>query len=163
MSGNTSGLLGYWDDSQESEYLRPNGTFLGTNSSLEEIHWNFGQLCKYSVLKILWNNFLTSFAKKARFCITIACTYTLFKNGFILKDEFIDWSRYLGSFVSTCRSASLRVNYHKDKRISKYHIILERRFFCGAKSNAMQTIQIWCKRCIKLRNVKYSRGKAAEN
>ncbi|XP_073244634.1 uncharacterized protein [Porites lutea] len=44
FKGNTSGLLGYWDDSQESEYLRPDGTFLETNSSLEEIHRNFGQL-----------------------------------------------------------------------------------------------------------------------
>ena len=69
MSGNTSGLLGYWDDSQESEYLRPDGTFLETNSSLEEIHRNFGQLCKYFVLKILWNNFFTSFVKKPVFVL----------------------------------------------------------------------------------------------
>ena len=162
MSGNTSGLLGYWDDSQESEYLRPDGTFLGTNSSLEEIHRNFGQLCKYSVLKMLWNNFFTSFAK-SQFLYYHSMYVHLIQKWLILKDEFIEWSRYLGSFVSTCRSKALRVNYHKDKRITKYHIILERRFFCGAKSNAMQTIQIWCKRCIKLRNVKYSRGKAAEN
>ena len=162
MSGNTSGLLGYWDDSQESEYLRPDGTFLETNSSLEEIHRNFGQLCKYSVLKMLWNNFFTSFAK-SQFLYYHSMYVHLIQKWLILKDEFIEWSTYLGSFVSTCRSEALRVNYHKDKRITKYHIILERRFFCGAKSKAMQTIQIWCKRCIKLRNVKYSRGKAAEN
>lgn len=46
ISGNTSGLLGYWDDSQELEYLRPDGKVLQTNSTLEEIHRNFGQLCK---------------------------------------------------------------------------------------------------------------------
>ncbi|XP_073243989.1 sushi domain-containing protein 2-like [Porites lutea] len=44
FKGNTSGLLGYWDDSQELEYLKPDGTFLSTNSSFKEIHRNFGQL-----------------------------------------------------------------------------------------------------------------------
>ena len=29
-----------------SEFLRPDGSFLKTNSSLKEIHRNFGQLCK---------------------------------------------------------------------------------------------------------------------
>lgn len=45
ISGNTTGLLGYWDDSKESEFLRPDGTFLTTNASLEVIHRDFGQLC----------------------------------------------------------------------------------------------------------------------
>ena len=53
FSGNTSGLLGYWDDSQELEYLKPDGTFLSTNSSFKEIHRNFGQLCNYYFLLIL--------------------------------------------------------------------------------------------------------------
>ncbi|XP_074609320.1 protein mesh-like isoform X2 [Acropora palmata] len=44
FKGNTSGLLGYWDDSMVSEFLRPDGSFLKTNSSLKEIHRNFGQL-----------------------------------------------------------------------------------------------------------------------
>ncbi|XP_020611647.1 protein mesh-like isoform X3 [Orbicella faveolata] len=44
FKGNTTGLLGYWDDSQASEFLRPDGTFLSTNSSLEVIHRDFGQL-----------------------------------------------------------------------------------------------------------------------
>ena len=45
ITGNTTGLLGYWDDSQESEFLRPDGTYLSTKSSLEVIHRDFGQLC----------------------------------------------------------------------------------------------------------------------
>ena len=45
IAGNTSGLLGYWDDSKETEFLKPDGTFLNTNSSLEIIHRDFGQLC----------------------------------------------------------------------------------------------------------------------
>lgn len=44
FKGNTSGLLGYWDDSKEREFLKPDGTFLNTNSSLEIIHREFGQL-----------------------------------------------------------------------------------------------------------------------
>nr|XP_058948028.1 protein mesh-like [Pocillopora verrucosa] len=44
FKGNTSGLLGYWDDSKETEFLKPDGTFLNTNSSLEIIHRDFGQL-----------------------------------------------------------------------------------------------------------------------
>ncbi|XP_068694477.1 uncharacterized protein [Montipora foliosa] len=44
FKGNTSGLLGYWDDSKDLEYLLPDGSFLKTNSTLEEIHVNFGQL-----------------------------------------------------------------------------------------------------------------------
>ena len=49
ITGNTTGLLGYWDDSQESEFLRPDGTYLSTNSSLEVIHRDFGQLCTQSI------------------------------------------------------------------------------------------------------------------
>lgn len=45
-SGNTSGLLGFWDGDQEKEYLLPNGTFLETNSSQTRIHYEFGQPCK---------------------------------------------------------------------------------------------------------------------
>ena len=45
-SGNTSGLLGFWDGDQDKEFLLPNGTFLKTNSSQSRIHFEFGQLCK---------------------------------------------------------------------------------------------------------------------
>lgn len=45
-SGNTSGLLGFWNEEQENEFLLPNGTFLDTNSSQTTIHYKFGQLCK---------------------------------------------------------------------------------------------------------------------
>ena len=45
-SGNTSGLLGFWDGDQEKEFLLPNGAFLETNSSQSRIHYEFGQLCK---------------------------------------------------------------------------------------------------------------------
>ena len=68
ISGNTSGLLGYWDDSQELEYLRPDGTVLQTNSTLEEIHRNFGQLCKncqpfvqFVSFDVFYNNGLQKF------------------------------------------------------------------------------------------------------
>lgn len=44
--GNTSGLIGYWDDNKELEFLLPNGTFLATNSSQARIHYEFGQQCK---------------------------------------------------------------------------------------------------------------------
>ena len=46
ISGNTSGLLGFWDGDKEKEFLLPNGTFLDTNSSQITIHYEFGQQCK---------------------------------------------------------------------------------------------------------------------
>ena len=52
-SGNTSGLLGFWDGNQDKEFLIPNGEFLETNSSQSKIHYDFGQLCK--LIKILIN------------------------------------------------------------------------------------------------------------
>jgi len=48
FSGNTSGLLGFWDGDQDKEFLLPNGQFLETNSSHSRIHYDFGQLCKFS-------------------------------------------------------------------------------------------------------------------
>ena len=48
FSGNTSGLLGFWDGDQDKEFLLPNGEFLETNSSHSRIHYDFGQLCKLS-------------------------------------------------------------------------------------------------------------------
>jgi len=44
-SGNTSGLLGFWDGDKRQELLLPNGTLLDTNSSQRRIHHEFGQLC----------------------------------------------------------------------------------------------------------------------
>ncbi|XP_078360273.1 sushi domain-containing protein 2-like isoform X2 [Oculina patagonica] len=44
FKGNTSGLLGFWDEDQEREFLLPNGAFLDTNSSQSRIHYEFGQL-----------------------------------------------------------------------------------------------------------------------
>ncbi|KAL9985251.1 hypothetical protein ACROYT_G007629 [Oculina patagonica] len=44
FKGNTSGLLGFWNDDQEKEFLLPNGTFLDTNSTQTRIHYEFGQL-----------------------------------------------------------------------------------------------------------------------
>lgn len=48
-AGKTSGLLGYWDDNVDKEYLLPNKVFLNTASTMSEIHHNFGQRCKFSI------------------------------------------------------------------------------------------------------------------
>ena len=45
FQGKTAGLLGYWDDNKEKEFLLPNGTFLDTNSSSRMLHYHFGQKC----------------------------------------------------------------------------------------------------------------------
>ncbi|XP_046863081.1 protein mesh-like isoform X2 [Xenia sp. Carnegie-2017] len=42
FKGNTSGLLGFWDDSTEKEFLLPNGSFIQTNSSDRTLHYEFG-------------------------------------------------------------------------------------------------------------------------
>ena len=47
--GKTSGLLGYWDENVDKEYLLPNKVFLNTASTMYEIHHNFGQRCKFSI------------------------------------------------------------------------------------------------------------------
>ena len=56
-SGNTSGLLGFWDGDQDREFLLPNGEFLETNSSQGRIHNEFGQLCKLNrtLIHVLYN------------------------------------------------------------------------------------------------------------
>ena len=45
--GNTAGLLGYWNDNKDQEFLLPNGSFISTNSSDRTIHNEFGQKCKF--------------------------------------------------------------------------------------------------------------------
>jgi len=43
FKGKTNGLLGYWDDNVDKEYLLPNKVFLNTASTMSEIHHEFGQ------------------------------------------------------------------------------------------------------------------------
>ncbi|KAJ7394079.1 hypothetical protein OS493_003754 [Desmophyllum pertusum] len=43
FKGKTSGLLGYWDDNSDKEYLLPNNKYLNTASTMSEIHHTFGQ------------------------------------------------------------------------------------------------------------------------
>ena len=47
--GKTAGLLGFWDDSKDKEFLLPNGSFVETNSSYRTLHKDFGQKCKLEV------------------------------------------------------------------------------------------------------------------
>jgi hypothetical protein len=44
--GKTAGLLGFWDDNKDKEFLLPNGSFVYTNSSFETIHKEFGEKCE---------------------------------------------------------------------------------------------------------------------
>ena len=46
FSGKTAGLLGFWDDNKDKEFLLPNGSFIHTNSSSETLHKEFGEKCK---------------------------------------------------------------------------------------------------------------------
>ncbi|XP_068710936.1 protein mesh-like [Montipora foliosa] len=39
----TRGLLGYWNDNTDKEYLLPNGEFLSTASNMSQVHHHFGQ------------------------------------------------------------------------------------------------------------------------
>ncbi|XP_028415602.1 sushi domain-containing protein 2-like isoform X2 [Dendronephthya gigantea] len=43
FKGKTTGLLGFWDDNKDREFLLPNGSFIGTNSSFRKLHTEFGQ------------------------------------------------------------------------------------------------------------------------
>lgn len=43
FKGKTSGLLGYWDDNSDKEYLLPNNEVLSTASTMSELHYKFGQ------------------------------------------------------------------------------------------------------------------------
>lgn len=45
-SGKTSGLLGYFDNDKEKEFLLPDGTFLKTSSKAATLHYEFGLKCK---------------------------------------------------------------------------------------------------------------------
>lgn len=42
----TKGLLGTWNDDPSDEFTLPNGTVLGSSSSLRDIHFGFGVTCK---------------------------------------------------------------------------------------------------------------------
>ena len=44
---NTVGLLGLWNNNPDDDLLRPDGTTLSPKSTLEEIHREFGELCKF--------------------------------------------------------------------------------------------------------------------
>lgn len=44
---NTVGLLGLWNNNPDDDLLRPDGTSLSPNSTLEQIHREFGELCKF--------------------------------------------------------------------------------------------------------------------
>ena len=44
---NTVGLLGVWNGNPNDDLLRPDGTSLSPNSTLEQIHREFGELCKF--------------------------------------------------------------------------------------------------------------------
>ncbi|XP_028415599.1 sushi domain-containing protein 2-like isoform X2 [Dendronephthya gigantea] len=43
FKGKTAGLLGFWNDDKDQEFLLPNGSFIDTNSSYRTIHNEFGQ------------------------------------------------------------------------------------------------------------------------
>ncbi|XP_033100069.1 sushi domain-containing protein 2-like [Anneissia japonica] len=44
MKGSTRGLLGNWNDNATDDLMTPNGDVISSNSSLRDIHFNFGQL-----------------------------------------------------------------------------------------------------------------------
>lgn len=46
MTGKTKGLLGFWNDNTNEEYLLPNGDFFSTASTMSQVHHSFGQQCK---------------------------------------------------------------------------------------------------------------------
>ncbi|XP_028416703.1 sushi domain-containing protein 2-like, partial [Dendronephthya gigantea] len=43
FKGRTAGLLGFWNDDKDLEFLLPDGSFIDTNSSYRTIHHEFGQ------------------------------------------------------------------------------------------------------------------------
>ena len=47
--GQTLGLLGVQNGDISDDLTRPDGTMLSPNASLQEIHEDFGQLCKFVV------------------------------------------------------------------------------------------------------------------
>ena len=46
FKGYTKGLLGTWNDDQQDDFLRPDGTTLPSNATGREIHFSFGLQCK---------------------------------------------------------------------------------------------------------------------
>lgn len=46
FKGYTKGLLGTWNDDQQDDFLRPDGTTLPSNATAREIHFSFGLQCK---------------------------------------------------------------------------------------------------------------------
>ena len=47
LFGLTTGLLGNWSDTMEDDFTLPNGTSLGYPLTDEQIHYDFGESCKY--------------------------------------------------------------------------------------------------------------------
>ena len=43
LKGSTAGLLGTWNDNTADDFTLPNGTSINTSSSMEAIHYQFGQ------------------------------------------------------------------------------------------------------------------------
>ena len=43
----TQGLLGNWNGDPDDDFLRPDGSVLHTNASMEDIHYMFGEQCEY--------------------------------------------------------------------------------------------------------------------
>ncbi|XP_074615471.1 protein mesh-like [Acropora palmata] len=43
FKGKTKGLLGFWNDNTNEEYLLPNGDFFSTVSTMSQVHHSFGQ------------------------------------------------------------------------------------------------------------------------
>lgn len=44
---NTKGLLGTWNEDQDDDFLKPDGTTLATNATGRQIHFQFGLKCKF--------------------------------------------------------------------------------------------------------------------
>ncbi|XP_070553577.1 sushi domain-containing protein 2-like [Ptychodera flava] len=42
LKGNTEGLMGLWNDNPDDDLMTPDGSFVPVNSSLREIHYDFG-------------------------------------------------------------------------------------------------------------------------
>ena len=42
----TQGLLGTWNDNGEDDFTLPNGDVLASNLTTEELHYQFGLMCK---------------------------------------------------------------------------------------------------------------------
>jgi hypothetical protein len=47
LFGSTTGLLGNWSGTVEDDFVLPNGTNLGYPLTDEQIHFDFGENCKY--------------------------------------------------------------------------------------------------------------------